>query len=164
MKPWQKWLLWTSSIAVGLTGVVYWWMDTALQPVDEWAVVNHPLQPWVLKAHIVLAPFLVLAIGAVMAEHIWKHFRNRVKSGRKSGVLGMLTLAPMILSGYFIQGVTQPTLLRVLVWLHIGTGLLYLLALGAHGPVIRRELRRRRYPGSLRRTPATHTPARHEHR
>jgi hypothetical protein len=74
VRPYQKWLVWTTSFLTGATGVVYWWMTDLMQPLDEFAVINHPLQPWVLKAHIVAAPLMVFAVGLIAADHIWKQY------------------------------------------------------------------------------------------
>lgn len=159
MNSFQKWLLLGSSIGTALTGVVYWWMQHMLTPVDEWAVINHPLQPLVLKLHIVVAPVLVFAVGLVAADHIWKHLRGGVRPGRKSGVSSLAALAPMVLSGYLIQAVTHATVLTVLVWLHVGTGVLYAVGLAVHVEVFRRRRRRRRHPGDAPvRTPERGTP------
>ena len=132
MTPVQKWLLWGSSIATGSTGAVYWWMKELLEPVSEWAVINHPLQPWVLKAHIVVAPVMVLAVGTIALEHIWKHYRGKVRRARRSGTGTMWVLGPMIFSGYLIQAVTHAGWLAAIVWVHLVTGVLYCLGLVAH--------------------------------
>ena len=60
MNAFRKRLLLGSSALTGLTGIGYWWMDTMLEPMNEWAVINHPLQPWMLKAHIVVAPVMAV--------------------------------------------------------------------------------------------------------
>lgn len=144
MRPVQKWLLWTSSVATTLTGLVYWWMEQMMEPVSEWAVINHPLQPWVLKAHIVVAPLLVLAVGTIALDHIWKHFRGRVRRARKSGLATMWVLGPMILSGYLIQAVTHEGWLTTMVWVHVGTGAVYALGLVAHKVAVDRRTGARR--------------------
>lgn len=150
MSAFQKWLVWGSSLATALTGGVYWWMKNRMQPVTEWAVVNHPLQPWVLKAHIVVAPVLVFAVGVISVDHIWKHYRTRVRIGRGSGLTMAWILAPMILSGYLIQAVTLPGWLDALVWIHVGTGALYAVAVLWHHLVFRRRRRVRARLGGAR--------------
>lgn len=132
MTRFQRGLLLWSSALTALTGIVYWWMDTMLHPVDEWAVVNHPLQPWVLKAHILVAPVLVFAIGLIATEHIWKHVRSAVRRGRRTGLITMAVIVPMILTGYLIQAVTAEPWLRLIVWTHLGTGLAYALGVVLH--------------------------------
>jgi hypothetical protein len=139
----QKWFLWASSLATGASGVALWWMDRFMEPVSEWAVINHPLQPWMLKAHLLAAPMLVFALGLIAAGHIWRHFRARVRRARGSGVLTMWTLAPMVLSGYLIQVVTIPPALSALAWIHVGTGLAYLVGLACHSAALRGSAARR---------------------
>ena len=139
MKPFARWSVWIGSALSGASGLVYWWMDHMLAPLDEWAVINHPLQPWVLKAHIVTAPLLVFAVGLIAMDHIWKQFRLGVRAGRRSGVSTMWVVGPMVVSGYLIQAVTSPGWLAAVVWIHLGTGLAYLAALGVHQVVVPRR-------------------------
>lgn len=132
MNPFQKWLLIGSSAGTGLTGIVYAWMKYLLEPTQPWAVINHPLEPWVLKAHILVAPVMVFAVGLVAVEHIWKHFRARVRARRRSGLTQMAVLVPMVATGYLIQAVTAAGWLTALIVVHLVTGGVYLLGLGAH--------------------------------
>ena len=137
MKPFQKWLLWTTSFLTGVTGLAYWWMKDLMQPLDEFAVINHPLQPWVLKAHIVVAPLMVFAVGLIAADHIWKQYKRPVSSGRGSGILSMWVLGPLIMSGYLVQVVTHVGWLEAIAWAHLITGALYLVGLVAHHQAVR---------------------------
>lgn len=142
MKPFQKWLVWTSSLLTALTGLVYFWMEHALQPIDPWAVVNHPWQPLVLKAHILVAPVLVFAVGLIAGEHVWRHFRQRVRAGRRSGLLAMAVFVPMVVSGYLIQAITHTVWLEVVVWTHVAAGVFYAVGLALHHRVFRNGRRR----------------------
>ena len=137
MKPYQKWLVWTTSFLTGATGLVYWWMKDFLRPVDEFAVINHPLQPWLLKAHIVVAPLMVFAVGLIAADHIWKQYKRAVSSGRGSGIVSMWVLGPLIMTGYLIQVVTHVGWLEAIAWAHLGTGMLYLVGLATHHQAVR---------------------------
>lgn len=133
----QKWLLWLSSALTGVTGLVYWWMKDMMEPLDEFAVINHPLQPWVLKAHIVVAPVMVFAVGLIAAGHIWKQYKRPVSSGRSSGLLSMWILGPLIMTGYLIQVVAHVGWLEALAWSHLVAGGLYLIGLVAHHQAVR---------------------------
>jgi len=143
LKPFARWCIWIGSAASGLSGILYWWMDHMLEPVSEWAVINHPLQPLVLKAHIVTAPLLVFAIGLIAMDHVWKQYRLGVRAGRRSGVSAMWVFAPMVVSGYLIQAVTSPGWLSLLAWTHLGTGAAFLAGLAAHQVVVPRRRGRR---------------------
>lgn len=136
MKPFPRWCMWTGSVLTGLTGVVYWWMENMMEPVSEFAVINHPWQPWVLKAHIIAAPLLVFGVGLIAMDHIWKHFRLGIRAGKRSGTTTMWVLAPMVVSGYLIQAVTSPGWLTALAWTHLVTGLVFLVGLAVHQVVV----------------------------
>ena len=142
MSSLQRWLVWTSSILTFFTGVAYWWMKNGMEPVDAWAVINHPLQPWMLKAHILVAPVAVFAVGFVAGEHVWKGWRQGVRQGRRSGMMAMWVFVPMVFSGYLIQAVTHVGWLEALAWLHLGTGTIYGLGLLAHHTGVRQRLAR----------------------
>ena len=139
MRPFAKWLVWVSSAATALTGIVYFWMDRMMSPVDEFAVINHPLQPLVLKAHILVAPLLVFAIGVIAVDHIWKYFRGTIRRGRRTGLTAMWPVFPMVVTGYLIQGITHVTWLEVVAWAHIVGGLAYALGLVGHQLAVRRS-------------------------
>jgi hypothetical protein len=136
VKPFAKWLLMLSSLVTAVTGVVYFALERFYVPVDEFAI-GHPLEPWLLKAHILAAPALVFAIGLITLDHIWKHYRCLVPAGRKTGLAAMWVIIPMIVTGYLIQAVTAVAWLEALGWLHLGTGLAYLGSLIAHQRVFR---------------------------
>ena len=142
MSFFEKWLLLTSALATAVTGLVFAWMRYLMAPTDPWAVIHHPLEPWVLKAHILAAPVLVFAVGLIAVSHAWSHFRARVRPGRRSGLLLMASFVPMVVSGYLIQAVTAERLLGLLVVVHDLTGVLFALALALHA----REFARRKEP------------------
>lgn len=137
MKPFEKWSLWVTTALTGGTGLAYWYVRYFMEPTEPWSVINHPIQPWLLKAHIVVAPLLVFAVGLVTVGHIWRHFRTGVQWGRKSGLTAMLALAPMVFTGYAIQVITHQGWVTAMAWSHIGFGVLYLLGFVLHARVFR---------------------------
>ena len=138
MTRFERWSFLLSAIGTAVTGLVYLWMKYFLTPVDPWAVINHPWQPWVLKAHILVAPLLVFSVGLIAVKHIWRHLRQGRKDGRRSGLLSFLVLAPMVVSGYVIQSVSSEGALRVVAWVHIGASLLFVAGVAVHQLVVRR--------------------------
>lgn len=138
MSPFERWSVWITSALTALTGIVYVWMKYLLTTDDPFAVVNHPLQPLVLKLHILVAPLLVFALGVIVVRHVWRHYQARVRTGRRSGILTGLLVVPMVFTGYLIQVVTHATLLEVIVWTHLVTGIVYALGAVAHYAVLRR--------------------------
>ncbi len=129
-------MLWTSFTLTAITGVGLLWTKYFMLTDDPWAVINHPFQPWLLKAHIVTAPALVFALGLISSKHIWQQFKARAPAGRRTGTVTFLIAALMILSGYLIQIVTQVTPLKVLAISHIALGFVFLIGFVAHQALV----------------------------
>lgn len=144
MTPLEKWLVWLSTAAVGVSGIVYGVMKYLMRSDDPYAVVHHPWQPVFLKLHIVTAPVLVFAVGAVFARHVVHHWRSGRETGRGSGLAIVATLIPMMLSGYLIQTLTSASWIFRVAVLHMTASALYLLGVAAHEVIAWRSGRRRR--------------------
>ncbi|MDE2728848.1 MAG: hypothetical protein OXI19_12570, partial [Gemmatimonadota bacterium] len=99
----EVWFVHISTILVGVTGVAYAVMRYLMEPADAYSVVSHPWQPGVQYLHIVVAPFAVFAIGLIWKNHVYDHYRRGLTTGRRSGISMMLTMVPMVVSGYLIQ-------------------------------------------------------------
>lgn len=119
-------------MATFVTGVIYLWLKYLTVSDDPFAVVNHPWQPTVLKAHILVAPLLVFSIGLVTLRHVWRHLQSHMREGRRSGLLTVVVLGPMVVSGYLIQAVTEEGWLTAMAISHIVLGLAYGVGLLAH--------------------------------
>jgi hypothetical protein len=143
MTPFERWALWSTSALTALSGLGYFWTKYLLATDDPWAVVNHPLEPWFLRVHVIVAPLLVFAVGLIALRHVWKHFRNGIRRGRRSGIATALLVGPMVVTGYLIQVITGQSLLRGLAISHIVFGCLYVVGLLIH----QAALSRRRKPG-----------------
>jgi undecaprenyl pyrophosphate phosphatase UppP len=130
--PFERWAVWSTSLATFVTGLIYLGMKYLLVSDDPLAVVNHPWQPAVLKLHILVAPLLVFSIGLVALRHVWRHFQSKTRDGRRSGLLTVIVLGPMIVSGYLIQTLTEEGWLRTMAFVHIGLGLVYGVGLLVH--------------------------------
>ena len=132
MTPFERWAVWITSVLTFVTGVIYLGMKYLMVSDDPLAVVNHPWQPALLKLHILVAPLLVFSIGLVALRHVWRHLQSKTREGRRSGLLTVVVLAPMIVSGYLIQTLTEEGWLQTMAIVHIGVGLVYGIALLAH--------------------------------
>lgn len=99
----EVWLHHIATLLVAGTGVVYGWMRYVLEPVDPFAVVNHPLQPDLQHLHLLVAPLSIFALGYIVARHVLSQLLRGIQEGRRTGMSMILTSAPMILSGYLIQ-------------------------------------------------------------
>lgn len=131
--------MWATTLATFVSGVGYAVFRYALEPSDPFSVVAHPLEPWLLRAHVLVSPLLVFALGMVSLKHVWKHFRGGVGTGRRTGTMTMLATVPMIASGYLIQVITHVGWLRALVIGHLVTGTFFLLGIAAHQWALRRR-------------------------
>jgi hypothetical protein len=134
----ERWALWLSAALSALTGIGLLWTKYFIQSDDRWAVINHPLQPVFLKAHILTTPLLVFTLGLIATRHIWKHYRAGITRGRRSGIVTVLATVPMVLTGYLIQVVTHVGFLRVLAVAHIALGLLFTMKLILHQSIVRK--------------------------
>lgn len=157
MTPFERRSVWLTTAGTLITGVAYWWMKEMLTPAEPWAVVNHPLQPWVLKAHILIAPLQVFAVGLITSRHIWRHFRMGVKKGRTSGLVAAGTFVALVLTGYALQVVTAELLIRTLAWAHLVLGIVYSVGVAAHWPATRSRVEEDR---PAERSTAPGTPGR----
>lgn len=115
----EAWLLHLGSLLVGGTGLVYAWMRYFATPADPDAVVSHPWQPMVQHLHVLTAPLLVLAIGALFHSHAWTALRLGVRDGRASGLAMLVAALPMIASGYLLQTAVEPGWRRLWVGIHL---------------------------------------------
>lgn len=132
MKPFERWALHVSTWLVAGTGLVYAAMLYLLEPVDEFAVVNHPLQGTVQHLHVLGAPLLVFALGLIFREHVWRGLTSGARERRRSGLAMLATLAPMIASGYLLQTAGGEPWRRIWVVVHVTTSALWLLGYLAH--------------------------------
>ena len=132
MTRFQRWFLYCSTIATAVSGTTYFAMKRFLEPSDPWAVINHPLEPWALKAHILSAPLMLFAVGLITTQHIWRSLKSSLPTGRLSGRIAAYVFGPLVLSGYLIQSVTSPLTLEVLAWAHLVLGIAAAGAIGLH--------------------------------
>jgi hypothetical protein len=141
MIRWHAWLFHLSATAVTATGVLYWVLANFVVNDDPFSVVNHPLQPHLLKAHILSAPLLIFALGLILEAHIVKNLRRGAAANRRSGLASLATFAVMTLSGYGLQISSDPLISRAALWIHIGSGFGFAVAYSAHQVISFRLLR-----------------------
>ncbi|MBA3346709.1 MAG: hypothetical protein H0T44_15640 [Gemmatimonadales bacterium] len=132
MTRFERWAVWSTSVATLVTGVLFMWMKYLLVSDDPFAVVNHPWQPLMLKLHILVAPLLTFSIGLVALRHVWRHVQSGMRDGRRTGLVTLVALGPMIVTGYLIQAVTHQGWLEAMAISHIALGLLYGVGLLLH--------------------------------
>jgi hypothetical protein len=115
-----------------LTGIVFAWMKYAMKSDDPFAVVNHPLQPWMLSAHVVVAPLLVFGFGWIFQNHIWAGLAGGIARKRKSGLGSLAAIVPMVFSGYLLQVTTGEAVRHAMAVAHWVSSGLFLVGYGIH--------------------------------
>lgn len=138
MNRFEKWSVWITSGLTVATGVGYFVTKYLFTASDPFAVVSHPWQPFFLKAHILVSPLLLFALGLIAVHHVWKHYASGIRWSRRSGVTTALTIIPMVATGYLIQALSDAGWVRAMALAHIGFGFLYGLGLVVHTWMIRR--------------------------
>lgn len=132
MTRFERGSLWASTLAVSLTGLGFTWAKYFASTDDPWAVVNHPLEPWLLKLHVISAPLFVFAVGLITTRHILSHLRSGTPAGRRTGLVMVWTIVPMVVTGYLLQVVSVPGWLLPLAIGHIAAGILFLAGFLLH--------------------------------
>ena len=125
-------LVWlhVSAFLTAATGVVFSVMKYLMKSSDEFAVVNHPLQPHMLAAHVVAAPILLFLLGWTFSNHMLPKFRFS-EENRRTGIAAMWLIAPMTLSAYLLQIATNETLRQAMSVAHwITSGVFVIVYVG----------------------------------
>lgn len=148
MTTFQQRLVYISTIAAVISGVLYIGIRTFVEPAEPWAIVNHPLEPWALKAHILTAPLMLFSVGLITARHIIRSLKSNLPTGRQSGMVITVLFGPLALTGYLLQTVISPLVTSILSWAHLILGLICAVSLAVHWRVLQGRRRRRR-PGYL---------------
>jgi hypothetical protein len=128
----QRLLLSLATLLAAVTGVLYAvfkYLGDDLAPrfpsLFPVSAIHHPLEPWTLDLHILVAPALVFAFGWIFKDHIVAKLSAGGAPVRRSGILGLVLFVPMVASGYLLQVVTSESLHLPLVVIHLGSGALF---------------------------------------
>ena len=138
MNAFERWSIRLTSLVLAASGLGFMWAKYLVVNDDPFAIINHPLQMWFLKIHVVAAPLFMFAFGAIAVRHVWNHVRGRERQARKSGYVTLWSVAPAIATGYVIQIATAVWLVRWLEISHEAAGVALIVGLALHLVVIRR--------------------------
>jgi len=125
-------LVWVATLLVTVSGLGFGAFKYFARSEDPFAVVHHPLQTFFLKMHVLAAPLLVFALGIVVARHAWSQWTSGSSRGRRSGIVLVMTLAPMIVTGYLVQTLVSRRAVTAAVVAHWAFGIAYLAVFGVH--------------------------------
>ena len=112
-----------STAAVGVTGLAYFAFKHFMAGDDPFSAVNHPLQPWALKAHVLAAPILVFAIGLIFRDHVLAKARNGgTRRVKRSGLALGIAVLPATATGYLLPVLASGGSRDAVAWAHVGFG------------------------------------------
>lgn len=150
MKPWERWAFNIGAAAVAVSGFAYFWMKYFAVSDDPFAVVNHPWESAMLNTHVLASPPFILVFGIILNSHIIKKLGASRMPNRKTGLVSFGMFAAMVCSGYLLQVAMSEPLTRALVWLHVGSGVIFTVTYAAHLVISTRLIRRRPAQTSIR--------------
>ncbi|MBT5874323.1 MAG: hypothetical protein HOH43_12965 [Candidatus Latescibacteria bacterium] len=139
----EAWFVHGATILVGVTGIVYAAMRYLMLPVDRFSVVNHPWQPDTQHLHVLAAPLMIFAVGMIWNRHVSIHRNSGTKTGRRSGLSMIMTLVPMIGSGYMIQVTVTEQWRTIWIVVHCVTSGLWIAGYVIHQIVSLKKRRER---------------------
>lgn len=131
MRRWEKYAFNSLAMLISVSGVAYGWMKYLVQSDDPFAVVNHPLQPLMLHAHVLAAPVLLVVFGIVFNSHVGRKVGGQV-ANRRSGLVSLMSMVVMTASGYLLQVTTADGLRHAWLVLHLLSGGFFVLAYSIH--------------------------------
>ena len=132
MTPREARLNHLANFLVGGTGVLWIWMRYFMEPLDEFAVINHPLEPSIAALHLITAPLLVFAVGLIWRIHAWEKYRSKSPIRRRTGILLYTLFIPLVASGYFLQIVEEEVSRSLWLATHLITGGAWILVYVGH--------------------------------
>lgn len=115
-----------------ITGVVFALMKYFMKPAGDFSVLNHPLQPYMLAAHVVVSPLLVFGFGWVFANHVRPNLAARQLPKRTSGIWSLAAIVPMTLSGYLLQVSSSDAIRKAMAVAHWITSGLFVIVYFVH--------------------------------
>lgn len=132
MNALERWLLHLAALTTGLTGLGYGALRYFGRRAGEFGPEPHPWQATLQHLHVLAAPLLVLALGAVLKGHVQPRLADGGGRPRGTSALLLAGLAPMLLGGYAVQVCTDPVWRSAWAWVHGLASLLFLAAYLVH--------------------------------
>ncbi|MCH2103901.1 MAG: hypothetical protein MK297_07825 [Planctomycetes bacterium] len=132
MTPRQARFAHLSSLLVGVSGIALFVLKDLVVIEGEFGPESHYLEDDVQAAHILTAPALVFACALIWQDHVWAKFQSGARARRRTGLLLLSLLAPMILSGYLLQVSYNEPWREIWRVTHLVSSLVWLVAYGVH--------------------------------
>lgn len=146
------WTLWSATALLVLTGLGYAGVKYLAENDDPFSAYGHPSQPWLLAAHVLAAPALVLALGWAWGAHAAPKLAGQNgnggtgrRLGLTSGLVNVALGLVMIFSGYWMQVTASESLRVALGWVHGLSGVAFAATLALHAVLTLARVRNSRY-------------------
>lgn len=141
MRAWERRALHGAAAAAAITGGVYGWFRYFGQRMGDFGPEPSAWQGAWHHLHVLTAPLLLFMLGVTVRGHLLMKLRAGGREGRRTGLVLGLLIAPMALSGYGIQVVTDARWHVALAWVHGLSGLVFTAGYLIHLVVIWRYRR-----------------------
>jgi hypothetical protein len=132
MKRWEAWWNHAALAAISLTGLVYGVFKYWVPSPDPDSRAGHPMQPGLMKAHLLIAPFAVFGIGLLLRRHAFVKLRRGETSGKSTGLAMLWIFLPLVVTGYLIQAFVEPGAVHATGYAHAALGAVVALAYAFH--------------------------------
>jgi hypothetical protein len=132
VKRWEVWWNHAALVAVSLSGLAYGAFKYFVPSPDPDSRAGHPLQPVMLKAHVLAAPLAVFGLGLLLRRHALARLRRGETEGRRTGVAMLWLAAPLVVTGYLVQVLVASGAIHAAGWSHAGLGAIFLLGYAIH--------------------------------
>jgi uncharacterized membrane protein YidH (DUF202 family) len=127
----MKALLNVSVALMAFTGVAFAVMKYWMKSDDPFAVINHPMQPYALDAHVLIGPLALFAFGWTFAAHILPALAKGAPK-RATGIWTMVFIALMVASGFLMQVSTGDATRKAFAVAHWISSALFVIGYAAH--------------------------------
>lgn len=114
-----------SFVLATVSGALIYILDNYFEVVKEWGTEANPFLSYSKLFHYFSTPLLILAIGFIIKSHIIKKIKNlNSESKSRTGLILTIGLVLLIYSGQSLLFVSDVTLTSILIYVHLGLGLL----------------------------------------
>lgn len=105
-------------------GLFFYIIKGYFQIETDYGIRPHPYQAHAQAIHIVLSPLWIFIFGVLFKDHILEKLKNS-KFKKLSGVSSVVFSLLMVLSGYLVQIIYEPSLKEIVVNTHLVTSSLF---------------------------------------
>jgi len=115
------------------SGFLIYIFDNFFQLDFEWGRTSHPALNYMKGLHYLATPLVLVSFGFIIKDHIKRKVRHFKKESRRvTGVIILIGLILLCVSGQALLFITNEDLLKINQYVHRVTGLITLFSLIFH--------------------------------